>query len=167
MLKYLSLTFVLILLIVGLANKRPLAAQSTFPVVPNSDIDTPFCFMQTEDGQILQLESLCRQDAKVLTPTNVESDRFFLENYKRLAMANPDVSDILLNVAETSPESVTNVAKLFCEGLEVGISHQELRAAQDMGADINSDPRLQKAHKLSLDIADSLAPQYYCPNTAK
>lgn len=40
---------------------RPLAAQTTYPypLVSYAERDTLYCYMETTDGRILQLESLC------------------------------------------------------------------------------------------------------------
>jgi len=40
---------------------RPLAAQTIYPypLVSNAERDTLYCYMETADGSILQLESLC------------------------------------------------------------------------------------------------------------
>jgi hypothetical protein len=40
---------------------RPLAAQTTYPypLVSHAERDTLYCYMETTDGRIVQLESLC------------------------------------------------------------------------------------------------------------
>ncbi|HBB35038.1 MAG TPA: hypothetical protein DDZ80_09555 [Cyanobacteria bacterium UBA8803] len=53
-------TFLLVFL-PEVALTNPLSVNSQFPVIPNSEVDTLVCYMETEDGQILNLESLCKK----------------------------------------------------------------------------------------------------------
>ncbi|MFE1745999.1 hypothetical protein [Coleofasciculus sp. H7-2] len=48
-----------------MAFSLPLQADSPYPVVPASNIDIPVCYLQTEDGRMVDLGKLCIQ-----TPQN-------------------------------------------------------------------------------------------------
>lgn len=125
--------------------------------------DTPLCYMRTADGRSLQLDSLCGKND---VPATVSNDQAFVEHYQRLVMKSPNMGNTLADEAKTSPESLISQAKLVCEGLQAGISLQEISAAQNIGAKIGSDTREQMAHKVSTDTLDALAVKYYCPNAA-
>ena len=45
-----------------IASRRAQPVSSPYPVVPNSDTDQLVCYMQTADGRILDLKSLCQQN---------------------------------------------------------------------------------------------------------
>jgi hypothetical protein len=47
------------LLIAETALSSSITPVSQYPVVPNSDIDNPVCYMQTADGRTLDLSNLC------------------------------------------------------------------------------------------------------------
>jgi hypothetical protein len=70
MLKFLRLTAilssVLILSIAETAFSSSITAGSQYPGIPNSDRDNLFCYMQTEDGRILNLNNLCGKQVKEL-----------------------------------------------------------------------------------------------------
>jgi hypothetical protein len=51
---------VLISLITETALGRPLAVDFKYPEVPNLDMDELVCYMQTADGRVLNLQSLCQ-----------------------------------------------------------------------------------------------------------
>ncbi|MBD1894929.1 hypothetical protein [Coleofasciculus sp. FACHB-129] len=51
----------LISLFPGIAFSLPLQADSPYPVVPDSNIDIPVCYLQTEDGRTVDLGKLCIQ----------------------------------------------------------------------------------------------------------
>ena len=51
---------VLMPLIAETAFDRPIALGSQYPVVPSSDRDELVCYMQTADGRVLNLHSLCK-----------------------------------------------------------------------------------------------------------
>ena len=54
------LSAVLMPLIAETAFDRPIALGSQYPVVPSSDMGKPVCYMQTADGRVLNLNSLCK-----------------------------------------------------------------------------------------------------------
>lgn len=64
MLKLFRLTVVLSAVLMPLATKtafgRPIALGSQYPAVPSSDMSNPVCYMQTADGRVLNLHSLCK-----------------------------------------------------------------------------------------------------------
>lgn len=51
----------LILFFPEMAWTRPQQVNPPFPVVPSSDVDTLFCYMKTEDGQLFNLNTLCKK----------------------------------------------------------------------------------------------------------
>jgi hypothetical protein len=51
----------LILFLPEIAWTRPPQVTPPFPVVPSSDLDTLFCYMKTEDGQLFNLNTLCKK----------------------------------------------------------------------------------------------------------
>lgn len=65
MLRFLRLTAVisttLTLVLPEIALTQPQSVISQFPAVPNPDTDMLLCYMQTEDGQVLNLDSLCKK----------------------------------------------------------------------------------------------------------
>jgi hypothetical protein len=56
------LSAVLILSIGETVFSSSITAALTYPVVPNSEIDTLVCYMQTADGRILNLDTLCGKE---------------------------------------------------------------------------------------------------------
>ncbi len=60
------LASILILCIAEAAFSQSTPVDFKYPVVPNSDMDTPFCYMQTAGGRTLNLEDLCRPQLKEL-----------------------------------------------------------------------------------------------------
>lgn len=54
-----------ILLIANTASSQSITVGSKYPVVSNSDIDEPVCYMQTVDGMTLNLSRLCETKPKV------------------------------------------------------------------------------------------------------
>jgi hypothetical protein len=70
-----TLSTALTLLVTDIAFSQPLRASSQYPVVLNSDINKPVCYMQTPDGGTLDLSSLCGKAPSVPAPTApIESD---------------------------------------------------------------------------------------------
>lgn len=63
-----TLSTVLTLLIADIAFGQPLCASSQYPVVLNSDINKPVCYMQTLDGGTLDLSSLCGKVSSLPAP---------------------------------------------------------------------------------------------------
>ena len=53
----------------GIALGRPLSVSLPYPVVPNSDAESMVCYIKTEDGITINLESLCKK-----TPTASDSN---------------------------------------------------------------------------------------------
>lgn len=54
-----SAFLILLLPQVALTSPRPITSQ--FPIVPDSEVGALICYMQTEDGQTLNLDRLCKQ----------------------------------------------------------------------------------------------------------
>lgn len=53
----------------GIALGRPLSVSLPYPVVPNSDAESMVCYIKTENGITINLESLCKK-----TPTASDSN---------------------------------------------------------------------------------------------
>jgi hypothetical protein len=69
------LSAVLILSLAETAKSTSITTDLRYPVVPNSEIDTLVCYMQTADGRILNLVSLCVKTIKqtiVSCPTIID-----------------------------------------------------------------------------------------------
>lgn len=47
-------------LLSGILLSRSLLANPTYPVLPNSELDAPFCYMEMGDGRRVDLRTLCR-----------------------------------------------------------------------------------------------------------
>jgi hypothetical protein len=60
------LSAVLILSIAETTFSSSITTGSQYPLVPNSDFDNLFCYMQTEDGKILNLNNLCGKQLREL-----------------------------------------------------------------------------------------------------
>ncbi len=71
--RFFSLTVALIPLIAEIAVSRPLAAQSSYPVVPSSDAEMLLCYMQTPDGRVLQLDRLCGKESEAPVTASVNN----------------------------------------------------------------------------------------------
>ena len=63
-----TLSTALTLLVTDIAFSQPLRASSQYPVVLNSDINKPVCYMQTPDGGTLDLSSLCGKVSSLPAP---------------------------------------------------------------------------------------------------
>ena len=58
---YLHLTVALSILLTLQISARPVFASSTNTIAQNSEIDEPFCYMRTPDGQTVELGKLCEK----------------------------------------------------------------------------------------------------------
>lgn len=71
MLKFFHLTIAgsaVFTLLPGMALGRPLTVSLPYPVVPNSDAQSLVCYIKTDDGITINLDSLCKK-----TPTASDS----------------------------------------------------------------------------------------------
>jgi hypothetical protein len=111
-----------------------------------SNADNLFCYMQTEEGLILNLETLCevtRQSPLESLPTK---DRQFIEDYKKLLRGYPKAQAALSSLVEKNPGMIIRKAAEVCNELKTGKF---------------SDSRIAKPD-VDADILNSLAPEYYC-----
>lgn len=56
-----ALSIIFIQLWPSVVLTRPLIINSRYPEVPNSNVNTLMCYLQTEDGTTLDLDSLCKE----------------------------------------------------------------------------------------------------------
>ncbi len=55
-----SFSFVL----AGMVFNRPQVANASYPVMPSSEVDVPFCYMEMGDGRRVDLRALCRTNTQ-------------------------------------------------------------------------------------------------------
>jgi hypothetical protein len=102
-----------------LALSRPLPARSQSPEVPSSNVNNPACYMQTDNGRTLNLESLCTNkstpsvnaplNSSVGSPLNPSIDQ--LRANPRLdssseVIDSSGVSDLCTNSSACQPTTV-------------------------------------------------------------
>jgi hypothetical protein len=84
MLKFFGLTtissVVLMLFLPGIGWSNPLPVTFFFPTVVNSGSDNLLCYMKTEDGQILNLDSLCKTTTNSMQSSGVRESESNLGN---------------------------------------------------------------------------------------
>jgi hypothetical protein len=61
------------LLVMGIILNRSQLARANYPVIPNSEIDAPFCYMEMADGRRIDLRNLCVPKEEVSTCTSGEA----------------------------------------------------------------------------------------------
>ena len=128
----------------ALIYQLPVLSGAEDPI--RSNADNPFCYMQTEGGLILNLESIC--EVKRLRPREPLSskDRQFIEDYRKLLMGYPKAQTALSSVVEKNPLMIIRKATEVCNQLKTGKFSASGIAQPDADA----------------DILNSLAPEYYC-----
>lgn len=62
----------------GMAWGRPLSVSSPYPVVPDSESKFLVCYIQTQDGRTLNLESLCQK--KKANADNISNQCLFIDS---------------------------------------------------------------------------------------
>lgn len=87
---------------------NPLPVRAFFPTVPNSGSDNLLCYMKTEDGQTLNLDSLCKTTTNSPQSSGIRASESNLGN----SFSNPSNSPND-NVAET-PCNVIDTNGLPC-----------------------------------------------------
>jgi hypothetical protein len=112
----------------------------------NSNADNLFCYMQTENGQIVSLESIC--EVKIQRPKESLSakDKQFIEDYRKLLRGYPKAQADLSSFVEENPQMIIRKATEVCNELKTGKFSPSRIAQPDADA----------------DILNSLAPEYYC-----
>lgn len=60
-------------LVTGIVLNRSQLANASYLVVPNSDVDAPFCYMEMADGRRIDLRNLCASKEDDTTCTSGEA----------------------------------------------------------------------------------------------
>ena len=138
-------TVVLILAIVkSLIYQLPVLSESESS--NNSSVDNLFCYMNTEEGIILNLESLCEVERQRSTESLSAKDKQFVEDYKKLLKGYPKAQAALSSLVEKDPQMIVKKAVALCQELKTGKFSDSRIAHPDVDA----------------DILNSIAPEYYC-----
>ncbi len=117
MLRYFHLTTALSITLISLLPEvvfsRPLPMVNPYPVVPNSNSDVLVCYLQTEDGDILDLRKLCDKTPQA---TNIQSNSsssagtcYFIDANGRpcVSLVGERQEESSINLVKTSvPESM-------------------------------------------------------------
>lgn len=117
MLRYFRLTTALlsislISLLPEVAFSRPLLMGNPYPVVPNSNSDVLVCYLQTEDGKILDLRELCDktpQNANIRSNSSSAGTCYFIDANGRpcASFVGERQEESSINLVKTSvPESM-------------------------------------------------------------
>ncbi|HEY9709555.1 MAG TPA: hypothetical protein V6D48_15225 [Oculatellaceae cyanobacterium] len=112
----------------------------------NSNIDNPFCYMNTEEGLTLNLESLCKVERQRPTESLSAKDRQFIEDYKKFLKGYPKAQAALSYFVENNPQMIIRKAAEVCNELKTRRFSNSRRTHPDIDA----------------DILNSIAPEYYC-----
>lgn len=106
------------------------------------------CYMQTIEGQVINLNKLCG-DGKGRVSTLSSLDQRFLDRYQLLlskrAANLPSVQAALLQ-AQQNPQAVLQRAQAICTALRTG------------------QPQTQTLGQVGDDLFATMAPKYYCPD---
>lgn len=140
---YLTTTVLTLVMLAEINQQLPVLSQVEHPTVSNSD--NLFCYMQTEDSQIVSLENLCKAKKQPIEPLS-SKDRQFIEDYKKLLRGYPKAQATLSRIVEQNPQAIVRKATELCHELKNG----EI-----------SDSRIDNPD-VDADILNSLAPEYYC-----
>ena len=125
-------------------HQLPAQSQVNNPALSNAD--NLFCYMQTEDRQIVSLENLCNVKKQKLIELS-SKDRQFIEDYKKLLKGYPKAQTALSRIVEQNPQIIIRKAAELCNELKNGkISKSRIEQPE-----------------LDADILNSVAPEYYCP----
>ena len=111
---------------INVAASNPLIGDSKHQVLADSNVDTPVCYIQTDDGRILNLRNLCVQPARDSRNTVAQA-----ANVKRLLATNQCPGCNL---------SGANLAKAnlrFANLLNANLSGANLGGASLIGANLN------------------------------
>jgi hypothetical protein len=109
------------------------------------------CYMQSNDGQIINLTKLCSINNNEVVKSNLSTtDKQFLENYKSFLRQRQRGSPLINNAlsqAQESPEDIVQRAKRICASIKTGTSKN---------SQVNSG-------NIDADIINTMAVEYYCP----
>lgn len=104
--------------IAGLQVQQPALSQSVYVDIANST--DFFCFMETNDGQVINLSSMCGNRGSANFPSSALSrvDQRFLQRYQGLLQRRTVLpgGQALLTQAQQNPQSVIDRAKATCTG---------------------------------------------------
>ena len=92
----------------------PVKADSRYPVIPNTEIDRQICYMQTPDGRILNLGTLCGH-----------SPIFHTRTCPAVTAANLQI----INVNYDGQSISGQVTNRTCKKLKIKVNYQVLDAA--------------------------------------
>lgn len=137
-----------------------LPALSKFEYSNPSNPNDLVCYMQSENGMTLNLDSLCGSKRPVdFLPAK---DRRFIENYQaRLMGASPEAQNVLLPIAEENPQAIIRKATELCNAIDNGkaVQFRQTQAEMIDKYDVSG----QKTAIVNAGILDSLSRKYYCP----
>lgn len=112
------------------------------------------CYMQNNDGQIINLTKICDMNNKeingVITSTLSTTDKQFLEDYKGFLKTRLGGSPLIKNAlfqAQQSPENIIQRAKGICASIKTGTPEDSQKFAENIDG----------------DIINTMAVEYYCP----
>jgi Fe2+ transport system protein B len=132
-----------------LLTQIPAQAQNNMPV----------CYMQTEEGQTLNLNSLCSSQPIPVISLSA-NDQQFIENYKQ-AISSSSEAQLALSASVGNPQNLIRKANEICNALNAG-NFIEFRQAQNQriaGYNLIN----QRSASLEARIIQSIAPKSYCP----
>lgn len=123
---------------------------------------TPVCYMQSKDGQIMNLESLCGSSTSKPIDSLSTKDRQFVEDYKRSLMGLKDSPDAQAALSSIAPQSLIGQANEVCNALNAG-TFIEFRRAQIAKIAGSGNPQSQRLANLQARTIQTVAPKSYCP----
>lgn len=106
------------------------------------------CYMETNDGDVVDLTRLCGGPTTLLVSTVSRRDQQFLDRYTSLleqrSRGNPSVQAVVAQ-AQSSPDSIVNRAKAICSSMRAG------------------QPSPISLAEIGGDLLQTMAPKYFCP----
>jgi hypothetical protein len=135
-------------LIVLSLQKTALSESSDLIEITPADL---LCYMQSNDGQMINLAQLCGVNNNGVVTSNLSTnDQQFLENYKvflRRRIGSSPLIDDALSQAQQSPENVVKRAKGICASIKTGTPE----SIQQISGNVDAD------------LINLMAVEYYCP----
>jgi uncharacterized protein YjbI with pentapeptide repeats len=108
------------------AASNPLSVGSKYQILVSSETDTPACYIQTEDGKILDLRNLCGQPTRNTTKTTAQT-----ADIKRLLATNQCPG------CNLSGANLANANLRFANLVSANLSGANLSGASLIGANLN------------------------------
>ncbi len=132
-------------------EQQPAVAQLSYLVA--SDPGDLICYMQTEDGRIINLSKLCVDKQSTYNYKAISTtDQQFLRNYQsflRKRLGTSPLVQTALSQLQQAPQTVVERARRVCAAMSSGVAQ-------------NSPPPPQG--NIDADLINTMAVEYYCPN---